>query len=170
MHFRKLPEMLDLGEYGTSRRQVSPHTDGYAYYGLGNQQDNNQRGIQISGVFYLVHITVPAASPRFYRIKNDDGKAHMKHFHISLAQPGADIRDNHHFHYESTGGEAVPVKKITFEGRDGRRATGLSDWESRCLDSRAVGANDVQRQRARRWNIMQLDLLAKAFLATVHPA
>jgi hypothetical protein len=169
MNFSKLPRVLDLGEYGSSNQQVSPRTDGVVYYGLGNQIQGNQRGLLISGVFYLVHITVPNAPDFLYGHKNDSAGRHMKHFHVTLSEPGADPRDNKHFHFASDrpGGKVSQLNSIRFEGNRGGVATGRSDWDSRILDTKKQTSTPLQAERFRRWNEMQLNLLAAAFLTTV---
>ena len=174
MKLSRLPAMLDLGGYGQSNRQVSPRTGGYIYRGLGELHPQlGIRGIQIGQAFFTVHITIPEAEPDAYPIKNQAGQEpHAKHFHITLCNPmnGDSL---HHFHYltnRAQGGIVRPVTGISFRAQPGGRLlNGRSAWDSQIFTDGTARADDDQAERIRRWRVLQLDMLATAFLNTIKP-
>jgi hypothetical protein len=174
MRLSRLPMMLDLGGYGQSNKQVSPRTDGYIYRGLGQvHPDSGVRGLQIGHAFFLVHITIPKAEADVYPAKHQVAdEAHAKHFHITLCDPRSGD-SLHHFHYltnRKEGGVVRPVTGITFRAQpNGRLLDGSSAWNSQIFTDGTDDLTDEQAERSRRWRVMQIDLLATAFLATVKP-
>src|SRR5262245_58291768 len=182
MKMTKLPQWLDLGDYGISQCQESPNTFGKVYNNLGNTVQVGVRGILLGSTLYLVHITIPNADNRDYRNKsNSNTQRHMKHFHITLrSYPNGMV--NYHFHYSvdrKSNGYPRPLTEIWFRGRYDEQLRGRSDCNASILENQARDAMDgydsedekIQEQKVRVWNwrVHQIDMLAKAFLDKVKP-